>query len=854
MCVERGIGDLFNRLSVHGILIISLLLILTFSISSSLLSYAQHLQSPFKVMVAPEEIVISKPSKQDFSILLINGGERREINVFVLLVRDRKVIEGKNFLFSLEPMETLNLTCSFTFESSLEAGVYNLTVKAVSGVTELKISSEIYILPSDREINGLFKDYVEVKSFFEGVEPFFMGREGEANLSTLLKETARKIKEDIKLFEEKKYIQATKLYDEIKKSFYVLKERKREAGRSIFIYKLLSSIENNLNFDAKIILGFWFNFIIGSLAIFLVFLFIFPIYTSKPYVWIENSALLFYNTRKSKSSDLIPSLRRSVGERINFLLRQAHEMTNVNVRVLSQVAVASFMAAIGLLTDNIAALIGSMLIAPIMVISTANTYGWVLSDEEMSKGITGAHIFREGFMNELKVLFLAIFTSYVCAWILTFFIPLVPSQFLMSRATPNLSDLAVAIGAGLAGAVSISGRRKEISMLVGAAIAVALIPPASAIGIGLALLRADVTFGAISLLMIEVIAIKFSSYLAAVLYILYPLFKQVYSEIKTFWSHQDVYSIASFIKNLVIYWTYVSLSIVPSYTGGGEAKGFVQLVKEFRPLIFKTLRKFTIFVITPLTLIWLFGLIVSTQVSAWPSLLIESLTGSLSNLYSLLFSFVDGNVLLVTLIELIKGPILGLLFPLFIFLVSFYYSYRTLKSRERKIRNTVCLMISLFLIWLLTAHHLNLKYFPRALTIYSLIFILGGILILTWSKISRYKSRILLYGFIIFSLLYITLQSVQVYQGSVYSASLTGINRFSKGIISVYLGIPEEKVLVDSSLRGKTLYVEAEIYVNLMELQRYQLNKEKIEQLNRILTENTGYRTRVTLKYIVSSQ
>ncbi len=806
---------------------------------------------PFKLTLRVENEVIPRPSTQNFFVVLINNNVRRHVELFVSLVKRGEVLEQKSYTVFLDPKEIVNLTDSLTFKPSLKPGIYLLLVQTFIDNSQFNVSQPVFVFPSLKEIYVLFQKYVEIKTFSEEAEALSNKGLIKTNFSRLINETNFLINSCLKLRHEKKFVEATKAYEKAEINMNLLNKEKIKMERSLFIYKLLSSIEDSLSFDAKIIFGFWWNFIVGSLFVFIIFLIVFPIYTSSPILWIENFKVLFPHSPATETEKTILYLKNELGKRIDLLLSQAFETIKMDIRILFLTAVAGIIAAIGLLTNNVAVLIGSMLISPIMVIAVADTYGWILSGKETAKGITGEYVFRKGFSNELKGVLAAVLSSYLVVSFLSFFMSITPSSLLMSRAAPNFSDLAIAIGAGFAGAVALAGRRKEISLLVGSAIAIALIPPASALGIGLAILRADIAFGAASLLIVNLIAIKFSSYLTAAMYLLYPLFKEIYFKVRDFWLKGDTYSLMSLIKNLFIYWACVSLSVTPPF-GREEIKGAYSFFKKFQPLIWKTFKKFVTFIITPLFLIWFFGLIVSTPVSAAPSLLISSLAKFLSNLYSTLTLQVTQNILLEQILNILKTLIIYLL-PIFLVSITLVYSLRILKNKELNKGTLLKFSVSSFLLWLFSSYLFNFQFFPKILTIYTLFFLLGCLIVVEWRKLKKYRSRIMLYGFVVFSLIYVTFQSIQVYQTSVYAVNVPHINTVSKEVIAAYLNLPTENLLVDSSLKKGILKVEAEVRMPLKNISKYQLSKTQIEQLNEILTSITGYQTEVTLKYIIST-
>src|SRR3546814_18208634 len=84
---------------------------------------------------------------------------------------------------------------------------------------------------------------------------------------------------------------------------------------------------------------------------------------------------------------------------------------------------------------------------------------------------------------------------------------------LRARTQPTLLDLGVAVVGGVAGVYAIM--RKLSGVMVGVAIATALVPPLSTIGFGLATGRADFALGAALLFLTNTLAIAFAAPLVA---------------------------------------------------------------------------------------------------------------------------------------------------------------------------------------------------------------------------------------------------------------------------------------------------------------------------------------------------
>jgi uncharacterized hydrophobic protein (TIGR00271 family) len=152
---------------------------------------------------------------------------------------------------------------------------------------------------------------------------------------------------------------------------------------------------------------------------------------------------------------------------------------------------------LGLLSGSTATVIGAMIIAPLMGPIIGIAFAISVANRRLMK--------RAGM-----TLIMATLTSVISAAIICQFTGLrVLTDEITMRTEPTLIDLVVALAAGAAGAFAKS--RKHIAdAFPGVAIAVALVPPLSAIGIGITLLDQTVWLGASLLFITNLTAIIFS--------------------------------------------------------------------------------------------------------------------------------------------------------------------------------------------------------------------------------------------------------------------------------------------------------------------------------------------------------
>lgn len=132
------------------------------------------------------------------------------------------------------------------------------------------------------------------------------------------------------------------------------------------------------------------------------------------------------------------------------------------------VLLSALVAAGGMLRDNVAVVIGAMVIAPLIGPNMALALGTTLGDSEL---------LRRAMKANLLGLMLAMGIATVLGLVLTVD-PSVPE--LLSRTRVTFGDMALALAAGVAGALSYT--RGVSSALIGVMVAVALLPPVVALG------------------------------------------------------------------------------------------------------------------------------------------------------------------------------------------------------------------------------------------------------------------------------------------------------------------------------------------------------------------------------------
>jgi uncharacterized hydrophobic protein (TIGR00341 family) len=169
----------------------------------------------------------------------------------------------------------------------------------------------------------------------------------------------------------------------------------------------------------------------------------------------------------------------------------------LNANFLLLVFLSSIVAAIGLLEDNIAVIVGAMVIAPLLGPNIAFALGTALGESELIwkslKAITSG-----------VALAILVAIAIGLVWALP-----MESRELLTRTEADYSGTAIALASGAAAALSLVTGVSGV--LVGVMVAVALMPPAVTIGLMLSTGAMDLALGASLLLAVNIVCINLSS-------------------------------------------------------------------------------------------------------------------------------------------------------------------------------------------------------------------------------------------------------------------------------------------------------------------------------------------------------
>ncbi|MFC3678768.1 TIGR00341 family protein [Bacterioplanoides pacificum] len=181
------------------------------------------------------------------------------------------------------------------------------------------------------------------------------------------------------------------------------------------------------------------------------------------------------------------------------LLSELKTQSKLDGHYLMLVFLSTIVAAIGLLENNVAVIIGAMVIAPLLgpnlALSLSTTLGQI-----------------NGVLSAARTLIVGITTALLISLLIALFYPNIHfTEELLARTSVGLDGLALALASGTAAALSIM--TGVSSVLVGVMVAVALLPPTVTIGICLGLGAYPEAMGATQLLIANIASVNLTAQL-----------------------------------------------------------------------------------------------------------------------------------------------------------------------------------------------------------------------------------------------------------------------------------------------------------------------------------------------------
>lgn len=213
--------------------------------------------------------------------------------------------------------------------------------------------------------------------------------------------------------------------------------------------------------------------------------------TIRPAVPVGNR---FWTSFKKKVREGVPQLDRESRIRLVDKLQSG---SHFNFDFCALISLSTLIAALGLVDNSAAVVIGAMLVAPLMTPLVGIGFALVQGNERLIK--TAVPAVGLGFL-------VAFIIGCTVGILVTLFSgnPISPEMY--SRNAPGYLDLFVALASGIAGAYAL-GRPDLLSALPGVAIAAALVPPIATSGMALTMGDLELCGGALLLFLTNIVAI-----------------------------------------------------------------------------------------------------------------------------------------------------------------------------------------------------------------------------------------------------------------------------------------------------------------------------------------------------------
>jgi uncharacterized hydrophobic protein (TIGR00341 family) len=179
------------------------------------------------------------------------------------------------------------------------------------------------------------------------------------------------------------------------------------------------------------------------------------------------------------------------------LYQEVEKGSQLDFNFVLLVILATTVAAIGLIENNVAVVIGAMVIAPLLGPNLALSLGTALGDRHL-------------MLSSVKTLSIGILIAIGMSVLIGL---LWPGQFnnheIMSRTNASLDSIALALASGAAATLSLTTGLSGV--LVGVMVAVALLPPAVTLGIMIGNWQVHLATGAGLLLAINIVCVNLAS-------------------------------------------------------------------------------------------------------------------------------------------------------------------------------------------------------------------------------------------------------------------------------------------------------------------------------------------------------
>ncbi|MCF8473442.1 MAG: TIGR00341 family protein [Emcibacter sp.] len=205
---------------------------------------------------------------------------------------------------------------------------------------------------------------------------------------------------------------------------------------------------------------------------------------------------------KSESQKTTPKTPKAfVGISRDELYADVSRGAELSTSFILLVIFSTIVAGIGMIENNVAVVIGAMVIAPLLGPNLALALSTALGDLDLM-----VNALRTMIIGFLIALLLSIGLGFIWA---TFWPSDLNSPELLSRTIVGFDSIALALASGAAAVLSLASGIS--SVLVGVMVAVALLPPGATAGIMFGAGRYDLALGAALLLAVNIVCINLSA-------------------------------------------------------------------------------------------------------------------------------------------------------------------------------------------------------------------------------------------------------------------------------------------------------------------------------------------------------
>lgn len=204
-------------------------------------------------------------------------------------------------------------------------------------------------------------------------------------------------------------------------------------------------------------------------------------------------------TWKEKEAQAIAEQQTTIGGRISReeLYADVQDVAGFSRVYMVMVALSAVVAAIGILRNNMAIIIGAMVIAPLLGPNVGLSLATALADATLA---------RKALRTSALGIFVALVISLVLGLVITFD-PTMPQM--APRTEVGLGDIVLALASGTAGALAFTSGLPSTT-LVGVMVAVALLPPLVTFGLLVGAGWQTMAMGALLLFLTNLICVNLS--------------------------------------------------------------------------------------------------------------------------------------------------------------------------------------------------------------------------------------------------------------------------------------------------------------------------------------------------------